>query len=195
MPLPDQPNDYRTSLSLLKRLPTGRFRRQCGFTLVEVMVVTTMTAFLSMMVAGIWSGLLRSTTDTMTQSRLVSDAQFALESLRRDLAGSVPEERSGTKLEGMIVGTLATADDRLLLCFDAEPLNEIADWAAPDRVIVYEVQNGQLIRTDQQSGTSFVVVDNVSNFGVTQLVSGVRIELTIERGKFNRTYTLISQDP
>ena len=122
-------------------------------------------------------------------------AHFALESFRRDLAGSLPEDQNGAKLQGMMVGSLVTSDARLLLCFDGKPMNEIADWAAPDRVIVYEVQAGQLIRTNQQSGTAFVVADEVSGFSVTQLVSGLRIELTVARGNFTRTYTLISQDP
>ncbi len=176
-------------------MPRAPLRRQTGFTLIEVMVVTATMAFLSMLIAGIWAGLVRSTTDTMAQSRLVSDAQFALESFRRDLAGSLPEDRNGTKLQGMMVGSLVTSDARLLLCFDGEPMNEIADWAAPDTVIIYEVQAGQLMRTDQQSGTAFVVADNVSDFSVTQLASGLRIELTLARGNFTRTYTLISEDP
>ena len=191
MPPPSKPNDRRTSIPM----PTVRLRRQTGFTLIEVMVVTTTMAFLSMLIAGIWAGLVRSSTDTIAQARLVSAAQFALESFRRDLAGNLPEDQSGAKLQGMMVGTLVTADDRLLLCFDGEPMNETADWAAPDTVIVYEVQAGRLMRADQQSGTDFVVADNVTDFSVTQLAGGLRIELTLERGTFTRTYTLISQDP
>ena len=190
--LPPSKRKYgRTSMNM----PTVRLRRQAGFTLIEVMVVTAMMAFLSMLIAGIWAGLVRSTADTINQAKLVSAAQFALESFRRDLAGSLPEDQNGTRLQGMVVGSLVTSDDRLLLCFDGEPMNEIADWAAPDTVIVYEVQAGQLMRTDQQSGTAFVVADNVSDFSVTQLASGLRIELTFARGNFTRTYTLISEDP
>ena len=137
----------------------------------------------------------RSATDIISQTQVVSAAQFALESFRRDLTGNLPENPNGTKLEGKMVGTLVTVDARLLLCYDGDPLNEIADWAAPDRVMVYEVQGGQLIRTDQQSGAAFVVANNVSDFTVTQLASGLRIELTFERGNFTRTYTLISEDP
>ncbi len=188
---PGKTNYGRTSLLL----PTGRLRRQTGFTLIEVLVVTGMMAFLSMLIAGIWAGLVRSSTDTIAQGRLVSAAQFALESFRRDLAGSLPEDPNGTRLQGMMVGSLVTSDARLLLCFDGEPMNEIADWIAPDTVIVYDVQGGQLIRTDQQSGNDFVVADNVDDFIVTQLASGLRIELTVGRGNLTRTYTLISQDP
>ncbi|MFV2069236.1 MAG: type II secretion system protein J [Pirellulales bacterium] len=191
MLLPGKPNYGRTSIPM----PAVRLHRQTGFTLIELMVVTATMAFLSMLIAGIWAGLARSSTDTMAQARLVSAAQFALESFRRDLAGSLPENPNGTRLQGMMVGSLVTSDARLLLCFDGAPMNEVADWAAPDTVIVYEVQNGQLIRTDQQSGTAFVVADNVSAFSVTQLAGGLRIELTVVRGNFTRTYTLVSQDP
>ena len=188
---PGEPNYGPTSIPM----STVRFRRQTGFTLIEVMVVTSMMAFLSMLIAGIWTGLVRSATDIISQTQVVSAAQFALESFRRDLTGNLPENPNGTKFEGKMVGSLVTVDARLLLCYDGDPLNEIADWAAPDRVMVYEVQGGQLIRTDQQSGVAFVVANNVSDFTVTQLASGLRIELTFERGNFTRTYTLISEDP
>ncbi len=188
---PGKPNYGSTSIPL----PTVRLRRQTGFTLIEVLVVTATMAFLSMLIAGLWSGLVRSSSYTIAQARLVSSAQFALESLRRDLAGNLPEDQSGAKLQGTMVGSLVTVDDRLLLCFDGVPLNQTADWAAPDTVIAYEVQVGQLIRTNQQSGTAFVVADNVSGISVTQLATGLRIELTVERGTITRTYTLISQDP
>ena len=123
-------------------MPTVRRRRQTGFTLIEVMVVTATMAFLSMLIAGIWAGLVRSTTDTMAQARLVSAAQFAFESFRRDLAGSLPEDQNGTRLQGIMVGSLVTSDARLLLCFDGEPMNEIADWAAPDTRPTVETCSG-----------------------------------------------------
>lgn len=188
---PDKSNYGHNSIPM----PPMRLRRQTGFTLIEMMVVTATMAFLSMLIAGIWSGLVRSSTDSMAQARLVSAAQFALESFRRDLAGSLPEAQNGSKSEGLMVGNLVTADTRLLLCFDGEPVNEIADWAAPDTVIEYELQVDQLVRTNQMSGIAFVVADNVRNLSLTQLASGLKIELTIERGKLSRTYTVISQDP
>ncbi len=186
-----KPNDTRTS----PPPPTVRQRRRTGFSLVEVMVVTSTMAFLSMMIAGIWGQLMRSSTDTIAQARLVSAGQFALESFRRDLAGSLPGDQSGSKLQGMMVGRVVTADGQLMLCFDGEPTNGIADWIIPDTVIVYDVVDGQLIRTDQENWTAFVVADDVSDFIVTELTDGLKIELTISRGSITRTYTLISRDP
>jgi hypothetical protein len=90
---------------------------------------------------------------------------------------------------------MSPAADQLLLCFDGSPVNETADWVSPDTVIEYGVINGQLIRSDNSTGSEMVVADGVANFEVTELSDGVRLELTLERRGLERTYSWITRDP
>ncbi len=169
-------------------------KRQSGFSLVEMSVVTTMMAFLSIMLSSLWSSFGRAAVDTVAQARVVSAANMAVDSLRRDLGGSLPGANTGFSYMGVIVGQTVTSDKRLMLCFDGGAANEIADWSAPDTVIVYELRGDQLLRTNQQDGTTFVAAEKIAAFNPTQLSGGIRIEMTVEYRGFTRNYTLISSD-
>jgi type II secretory pathway pseudopilin PulG len=170
--------------------------RRDAFTLVEVMVVTMMMAFACIMISGLWMTMGRCLTDTMAQVDVAQESHFALEVLRRDLGGFLPGEEKKEEDENKLVGRLATADGRLLLCFDGGKVNGMADWAKPDRVFVYAWKDGQLIRNEQtDKNESFIVSNHVTKFQPRQLGNGVSIELTIGRRDFQRTYRLVSQDP
>jgi type II secretory pathway component PulJ len=171
-------------------------RRRGGFSLVELMIVATMTSVLLIMISGFWTSFGRSLADGVAQARTAGEATLALETLRRDLSGHLPGTTTGLQPVGRYVGRLVTdGGTRLMLCFDGAPANGSADWASPDTVITYEVQDGRLVRLDQQTMGTFVVADRVDQFLVVDQGDRLRIDLTVTFRDFTNTYTLIAQDP
>jgi type II secretory pathway pseudopilin PulG len=171
-------------------------RRARGFSLVELMVVAAMTGFLLMMMSGMWRAFGRSLMETSDQARLLSEADLAVETLRRDFCGYLPDSDSGPLPAGKLLTRLVVAGGtRLLLCFDGPPADGVANWTAPDVVVSYLVQDGQLVRVDYQAGSVFVVADGVEQFSVVEQAGGVSIQLTIRRRDLSRTYNFVVVDP
>lgn len=167
-----------------------------AFTLVEVMVATAMTAFLFIMMSGMWRGLAGSINDSLVDARIAQEAHFVLEVLRRDLGGFLPGKETERDDENKLVGRLATASKQLMLCFDGGRVDGEPDWGKPDTVIVYERHNDQLLRIDQtDKGEYIVAASHITDFTPTQLAQGIRVDFTITYKDVSKTYTLIAQDP
>jgi prepilin-type N-terminal cleavage/methylation domain-containing protein len=180
-------------------------KRPCGipssrhaFTLVEVMVVSVLLAALGLLLSEAWVGMGRPLLDAATHARLAEEASLAVAALTRDLGGYSGENagRLGTQAQLKFVGRLQPGGTQLWLCFDggATP-NGIADWGAPDTVIVYQVVGNSLIRTDQTSGLSYTVARNVGSLAVSDLGNAVQIVLTFLYRSTVHTYTLIANNP
>ncbi len=171
-----------------------------GFTVIEVMLVSGLMGFLALLISGAWAGLGRTSADVIVRCRVAQEANLAVASLMRDLGGNLPGQTAGQRQLGRIVGRLVVDNSQLWLCFDGEPLNGeppngSAEWAAPDTVIVYDVQANQLIRSDQQAGTTFAVAANVDQMQLTEQADGVTIDLTFQYRDITRTYTIVAKDP
>ena len=166
-----------------------------GFTLLELMIATLLSSFLLLMIAGMWASLGRSAAGNLADCQIAADALMALDTFRRDLSGTLPGSSLGGKQQGRLVGRLIVGGNQLRLCYDGNPANGIADWGNPDRVVVYQLDAGRLVRTDVATGASFVVADSAEQFCVTDLGTGVRIALTLGRRRVCRTYTLVTRDP
>lgn len=178
---------------MIQSTPYGR---RPAFTLVEVMVATALTAFLFLMMSGMWRGLAGSMNDAMINARISQEAHFVLEIMRRDLGGFLPGKEKEKKDENKLVGRLAVASKQLMLCFDDDKADGVPEWGKPDTVIVYEVQDEQLLRIEQTDKGKFIVVaSHITDFTPTQLASGVRVDFTVTFEGISKTYTLISQDP
>ncbi len=155
-------------------------------------------ATLAMLLAETWSGLGRPLAETAARSRLAQEANLALASLARDMGGSLSDSagRIGSKTDSVFVGRMQPGGAQLWLCFDggANP-NGIADWAAPDTVIVYEIVGSSLVRLNQTAGTSFVVARNITSFAVEDLGSECQITLTFAYRNYSQAYQLIALNP
>jgi prepilin-type N-terminal cleavage/methylation domain-containing protein len=169
--------------------------RRRGFTLVEIMITSLLMSVLAMFVASAWRGLGRPTFAAVTRARIAQEANLALESLNRDLSGYLPGDETGDKPSGQLVGRLAVGGNQLMLCFDRAPLNDTADWAAPDTVISYQLQGDQLVRNNHRDGTNFTVAENLHQMQVTEFIDGVKLDLTFRYRDITKTFTIISQDP
>lgn len=169
-----------------------------GFTLVEALVVSGLMALLAYLLGQTWSGLGRPTADLAARGRVAHEARLASAALSRDLGGSLDSTagRTGQKALGKFVGRMQPNSSELWLCFDGgSSPNGVADWAAPDTVIVYQAQGGRLVRWDQSANTTFTVARYVDTLAVQDLGDRVRISLTFTYRGATRTYTLIARDP
>jgi len=167
-----------------------------AFTLVEVMVATAMTAFLFLMMSGMWVTLAGSMRDGLVDARISQEAHFVLEMMRRDVGGFLPGKEKEEDDENKLVGRLATSAGQLMLCFDDDKADGVPAWGKPDTVIAYEVKDEQLLRIEETNKGKFIVVANhVSDFTPTQLADGVKVDFTITIEGISKTYTLISRAP
>jgi len=175
-----------------------RLRRPKGFTLIEVMLVSCLMALLGILLSAIWTGFGRPLGDVAARCRVTQEAILAADSLARDFGGALtgPDGRIGSKLDGCFVGRLQPGGAALRLCYDGGPNpNGVADWGEPDTVITYEVQDNNLVRWDENAGTTFIVARNVQQMTLTDLGTGVQIELTFQYRDITRTYTFVGMGP
>lgn len=175
--------------------PKSRMSPFSGFTLTEVMLVSGLMSLLVLLISGAWRGLGRSSVDAVVRCRVAQEANLAVDSLARDLGGSLADQTTGKKEAGRMVGRLVVAGSQLWLCFDGGPADGVAWWFPPDTVITYHVQGSQLIRSDQQAGVALAVADNVKQMQLTEQIDGVKIDLTFQYRDLTRTYTITAKDP
>jgi type II secretory pathway component PulJ len=166
-----------------------------GFTLIEVLFASGIMSLLVLLLSAAWSGLGRPSADAVARLRVAEEANLAAQSLARDFSGNLGEQTIGGKKLGRIVGRMVVAGPQLRLCFDGDPVNGAADWAAPDTVITYEVLGNRLVRANLSTGTAFTVATNVDQVQLTAQPDGVRLDLTFSYRNVTRTYTIIAQDP
>jgi len=169
--------------------------RQRGFTLIEVTMASGIMSLLVLLLSAAWSCVGRSSADAIARCRIAQEANLAAQTLARDFSGSLPEETTGAKQLGRIVGRMVVGGSRLLLCFDGGSANGTADWAAPDTVITYDVLDNQLVRANLKTGTAFTVATSVDRMQLTAQADGVRIDLTFSHRDVAHTYTMIARDP
>ena len=172
-------------------------RRRSGFTLLEATIVSALMAFLAVLVSAAWSGFGRPAADIAEHCHVAQEANLAVASLTSDFAGSLSEDRTGSKTKFKVVGRMQPANSQVRLCFDGgSSPNGLADWGSPDIIITYEVQSNKLIRWNETSGATFTVARDVDQLEATDLGGGkVEIKLTFKYRKITQMYTLIARDP
>ena len=127
---------------------TAHKTERAAFTLVEMLLVSTMMTVLAMLLTVTWSALGRPLTDAATRSRICEEANLAAASLARDFGGNLASSdgRLGFPANGKLVGRMQPGDTVLRLCYDSGNFADgLAEWADPDTVISYQVQNGSLV--------------------------------------------------
>lgn len=166
-----------------------------GFTLTEIMIVSVLMSFLVVLLSSAWAGFGRPTAEVIARCRLAQEANLAAESLAIDLAGNLAGQAAGARRAGREVGRMVVDGSELRLCFDGLPINCTADWAAPDTVVVYDVQSGNLVRSDELTATAVVVAGSVDQMLLTEEADGIHVQLTFDYRGINRTFTMIAKEP
>jgi prepilin-type N-terminal cleavage/methylation domain-containing protein len=173
-------------------------RRRAGFTLVEVLVASSLMTTLAILVATTWSALGRPLVESVARAQIAQEASLAASALSRDFGGYLAGQdgRVGGVADGLLVGCVQVNHTILRLCFDeGSPADGLAEWDAPDRVISYQVQDGNLVRWDEQSGNTFVVARFVEEIALNNVDAGIEIKLTFVRRGWTRVVTLVGVTP
>jgi hypothetical protein len=169
-----------------------------GFSIIEISVTGVLLVLLSMLIANAWIGIGRPLVETTFRSRVAQESVLAMTSLARDFGGCLPDGSGalGSKLAYQLVGRTQPGGSELWLCFDggATP-NGAADWASPDIVVVYQLIDSDLIRTDQSTGAEFVVAKNLQSFALEDVGGAVEITLAFDYHGIAESYTLVAKDP
>jgi len=164
-----------------------------GFSLIEISIASILSAILVLMASGVAVDVSRHMAANILETQVAAEARLAIESFRRDFSGSSLDVQTGDRAEGRLVGRMIPQPSELRLCFDADQ-NATADWFAPDRVIVYMVDDNQLIRTDQVSGNTYTVARWVDDIEFTVGVDEIIISIDFQAGDFAETYTFATSD-
>jgi len=144
--------------------------RNRGFTLIEVMIVGMMTAFLAVLLSTAWSGLAQPSIDVLVRCQVEQEAQLAAMSLAADCGGCPPVKRDqiqGSQDSDSFSGA-SISGDRLLVSFTG------------GTTIYYGVNDDQhtLVReTTGSTASSVVVASNV--YGMSLEDKGDFIKMTL----------------
>jgi type II secretory pathway component PulJ len=166
--------------------------RRSGFSLVEVTIACSLTAFLAVMLSTTWVLLMRPTTDLIAWGQLFQEMDIAVATLSRDLGGCQLDYEDadscpGEKTQGLLLAWQSplTDTDHFSLCFDGgDSPDGIADWGLPhDTVIEYSVVGSSLVRWNKKkypgdASKAFTVANNVAEMKVTSTATTIEIELT-----------------
>jgi prepilin-type N-terminal cleavage/methylation domain-containing protein len=157
-----------------------RMHRRQGFTMMEVIIVSGLMAFLAMLLASASAGIGRPTADLIRRGQSLQEMNLAVESLARDLGGSLanPEGRLGGKSLGQLSECLCWSDaqyppnSNLYLSFN-NGTNVIQYYVRPDTTTSAALAQGAywLIREDTTANTTFTTARNLNRFQVTRLTS------------------------
>jgi len=173
--------------------------RRKGMTFLEVTIVSGLMVFLVVMLSAVWTGVGRPALDHVIRVRVLREMAAAADALARDLGGYLadPEARQDDLRQYRWIDWQFTGG-RLQLCYDAgdEP-NHQADWATPDKVIIYEKeQEGEnLLRTDQTNSKTTYIARYLTDFEVSEEEDHIRLSMTFSHRGFERSCTLLFPKP
>ena len=161
-------------------------------------MVSGLMAVLAVLLSSLWAGIGRPATDVIARCRVAQELNLAVNSLARDLGGSLSDSagRLGGRRDDQFVGWLLPGNLQLWLCFDGgSPPNGVADWAPPDTVIVYMVVGNALVRWNQTANTSFTVARCLDAMQLSMQGDELQIQLTFSYRNVIRTCTLLASTP
>src|SRR5262249_39990475 len=148
--------------------------------------------------AAVWSGFGRPLADSITRAQIAQEANLAAAALARDFGGNLagPDGRLGYIPNGKFIGRMVVDGNTLRLCYDGGTVVDgSAEWADPDTVISYFVEDGNLVRWNESAGTTFIVARYAQQLAVAEETNGVQLQITFSLHDLTRTYTLIGLDP
>ncbi|HWA98135.1 MAG TPA: hypothetical protein VG713_06565 [Pirellulales bacterium] len=159
-------------------------------------MATTLIVMLAVLLSNAWLWLGRPMVQTVHRCRIAQEADIALAYLTSDLGGCPAESYAGYKLAGQFVGWTAPGNGEFLLCFDStDNPNGLADWGAPDQVIMYQLVGNALVRWNQTNGNETVVAQNVESLIAETSGDTLELILTFACQGITQTYTLVAQRP
>ncbi|QEG38579.1 PilW family protein [Roseimaritima ulvae] len=175
-----------------RRTQTPRSRRR-GMSLLEVSIASMMSVMVVLGASSFCHTMTRTLADSIAQTRQAMDTRMVVESLRRDLAGALPDQHDGSRNRWTLVGRQLVGSDELWLCYDGDG-DGAASWSSPDRVIRYEFADQCLRRIDTQTGSMLLLADRLASVQF-QLTGGqISVTCTTAAEAFPAEYHISAPD-
>jgi type II secretory pathway component PulJ len=139
----------------------GSFPGHRGFTIIEMVVATFLTALLALLLAAAVATFARPAAEVDGRTRLALEASLAAEALARDLGGYLVNASSapGT-LQQFQFSSWSFSSDGTILFLNYQG----AIPGPPYRIVTYQQQDSRLVRTQLSDGLQTVVARNVTDF-------------------------------
>lgn len=177
---------------------TGRSRRR-GFSMIEMIVASMLTAMLGILLAQATVTFGRPALEVEARARITQEAILATQSFACDLGGFLADSvgRTGTLVQYQLASppwdaSQGTPPGSVLL------VNFQGLSAGNPIVISYQLQGSQLCRIDSSTGVTTTIANYVTAFSVEPQPgnsANVQINFTIAFRYFTATYTLIGVPP
>ena len=178
---------------MIHRRPQTQQRSRRGMSLLEVSIASLMSVIVVLGASSFCHTMTRTMADSISQTRQAMDTRMVVESLRRDLAGALPDQHEGTLTNWKLVGRQIVAGDELWLCYDGNG-DEAASWSSPDRVIRYVFADQRLQRIDTDTGSALTIADRLANVQF-QLTGGqISVICTTAANAFPAEYHISAPD-
>ena len=145
------------------RAPRGR----AGFTLLELVVVLTVTGLVFLLAGALQSSYARRSTDLLERAQAVRELQLAVEAIRQDAGGALAMQRWSP-------AAVRILRDGPPLAATGQPLQ------GGDAGVQYELIGDDLVRTDLEFGGEWVAASGLTAFEVAE--TGTQVELRLAAG-------------
>ena len=148
-----------------------------GFTLLELLIVGMVGIIVMSVITNVWRWYGYSMTQQQIDVAMSQELKIAAEAIAQDY--------------GSAVGSRTLDGAQLQIDLDGGGNDGIADWASPDTVIEYWVDDGKLYRRDVTNGTADVVVAaNMDSIAAAVDSGQLNVALTAKMRQRDQTITL-----
>ena len=148
--------------------------------MLELLVVAMLGAILITFISNVWRWYARSSNRIQVTAHLERELRLAADAIAADFGPSIAAR---TVDGGQVQFDLDTDS------------NAAAQWDAPDTVIEYVVQNGNLVRRDLASGNEVPMASNISDVTAEVDAGHLNVKLTASYRNEQEEVTLQLQEP
>jgi type II secretory pathway pseudopilin PulG len=164
------------------RTEPTHFRRRCrgGFTLLELLVVAMLGVLVITFISDAWIWYVRSVKQVQVDAHLNRELKLAADAIAQDFGPSIA----------------ARTPDGVIVQFDFDDDgNSAAQWVAPDTVVEYVVQSGNLVRRNLSTGEDVPLAANISEVTAELTGGHLNVHLVAAYRDEEQGVTLQLQEP
>jgi type II secretory pathway pseudopilin PulG len=134
-----------------------------GFTIIEMVVATFLTALLALLLAAAVATFARPAAEVDGRTRLALEASLAAEALARDLGGYlIDASGASSTLQQYQFSNWSFSSDGAILFLNYQGITP----GPPYQIVTYQQQDVRLVRTQLSDGLQTVVAQHVTGFAV-----------------------------
>jgi type II secretory pathway component PulJ len=154
--------------------------RRGGFTLLELLIVGTLGTILVMFITNAWIWYARTTRTMHVTAQLNRELKIAATAIAQDFGPALAARTTdGTDLQ-----------------FDYDYNSDAAaQWAAPDGIVQYILDNGRLVRRDLITGVNVPLASSITNVAAELVDGQLSVHLTATYQTTTQDLTLELRDP